>query len=595
MKITNMKVKKLVFILILLTASFLRLYKLHEVPPSLFGDELDVGYHAYSILKTGKDYYGNSWPLHFHSLAEWRTPLYLYSAVPTVAVFGISPYGVRLPAAIFGILGILGMYFLINELGKLISSKKKTADKYYLLSIISSFVLAINPWHIQYSRGGFEVTMLTSFIIWGLYFFFYSLQKENKGKYLWLSVSLLVLTPLIYSSAKLFMPLFMLLLFILFKKHVFRIKKVYLFYAILAGLVLGLPTAYATLFSGGTQRFSHISIFTDPAIRSDIGFERQHDALKREDVVLGLQPSVIDKLYHNKFVSWSDRVVHNFVKSFSTEFLFLDGDPNLRHSVPGVGQFYRVELIAFFIGLIYFFVRSKNRRIKTLIAGWIILGAFTSALTRNGGNHATRLILMLPPLTFLISYGIYMLSSFVRTRFFLGTLIIGSYLVILSFNFVSYQHQYWIHYPWDSEKWWHSGFSETVTKVKAVEDDFEKVIFSMKGEPAWIFFAAHYEYPPDKWQKNFPIGNDTNVGGFGKVSHINKYYFGSPKDPETGEDIGVYDWGKILDSKTLYVAPREEVNLNLILEPERMPTDLVLVDKIAYPSGEPAFYIFSGK
>ncbi len=104
-----MSSKKILFAILAL-ATILRLWRISDVPVSLFGDELDVGYHAYSILKTGKDYSGNSWPLHFQSLAEWRTPLYLYSAVPTVALFGISPLGVRLPAAIFGVLGIFAFY-----------------------------------------------------------------------------------------------------------------------------------------------------------------------------------------------------------------------------------------------------------------------------------------------------------------------------------------------------------------------------------------------------------------------------------------------------------------------------------------------------
>src|SRR3990170_2698782 len=112
------KNSKLLLVTILLIAAFLRLWKLSSVPVALFGDELDVGYHAYSILKTGRDYSGNFMPLHFQSLAEWRTPLYLYSTVPTVALFGISPLGVRLPAAIFGILGIWGFYLLIKELTK---------------------------------------------------------------------------------------------------------------------------------------------------------------------------------------------------------------------------------------------------------------------------------------------------------------------------------------------------------------------------------------------------------------------------------------------------------------------------------------------
>jgi len=109
----------------------------------------------------------------------------------------------------------------------------------------------------------------------------------------------------------------------------------------------------------------------------------------------------------------------------------------------------------------------------------------------------------------------------------------------------------------------------------------------MAGEPAWIFFAGHYEYDPRGWQENFPIGNDVVLEGFGKVSHIDKFYFGSPEG-------GVYDWGKTLDTKTLYLANAKEVGPNLILEPERTPADLVLLESIAYPSGEPAFYIFSG-
>ncbi|MDO8341235.1 MAG: hypothetical protein Q7T59_04630, partial [Candidatus Woesebacteria bacterium] len=69
-------IKNAILIVILFIASFLRLYKISSDPVSLFGDELDVGYHAYSVLKTGKDYSGNFMPLHFQSLAEWRTPLY---------------------------------------------------------------------------------------------------------------------------------------------------------------------------------------------------------------------------------------------------------------------------------------------------------------------------------------------------------------------------------------------------------------------------------------------------------------------------------------------------------------------------------------
>jgi 4-amino-4-deoxy-L-arabinose transferase-like glycosyltransferase len=146
----NKYMKKYLLIIILVLATFLRLYKLSINPPSMFGDEADLGYQAYSILKTGKDYQGNFMPLNFHSLAEYRTPLYLYSAVPTVAIFGVSPLGVRLPAAIYGVLSVLGFYLLVS----------KMSNGNWKMASIASFLLAISPWHLQYSRAGFVIRIL---------------------------------------------------------------------------------------------------------------------------------------------------------------------------------------------------------------------------------------------------------------------------------------------------------------------------------------------------------------------------------------------------------------------------------------------------
>ena len=173
----NAITKNKYFILVLFIAAVLRIWKIDRVPVSLFSDELDVGYQAYSILKTGRDYFGNFLPLHFQSYADFRAPFYIYSSVPTVAVFGISPFGVRLPAVIFGVFGVWGIYLLAKEIFK---DKK--------LGILASLFLAISPWHLQYSRAAFEATMLLAFLLFGLYFFFRSLSD---GKYLWVSVLLL--------------------------------------------------------------------------------------------------------------------------------------------------------------------------------------------------------------------------------------------------------------------------------------------------------------------------------------------------------------------------------------------------------------------
>jgi 4-amino-4-deoxy-L-arabinose transferase-like glycosyltransferase len=569
-KMKWMTPKKILF-LILLAASFLRLWGISKVPVSLFGDELDVGYHAYSIAKTGKDYSGNFLPLHFQSLAEWRTPLYLYSAVPTVAAFGITPLGVRLPAAIFGILGVLALYLLVKEI---------TKDE--KLSLLSAAVLAFSPWHIQYSRAAFEVTELLFLLILGLYFFFKSLKA---GKWLWVSMALLTLTPWVYSTAKFFTPLLLVFLFVAFRKEILGVGKRHIIYALVALFIIGAPIAYSTLFGGGTQRFGYISIFTDPTIRPEVGVAREKDARMRGETGAGLTPTVFDKAFHNKFTLWGTHLIKNYFQAFSSDFLFVKGDPNPRHSI-GLGQFYKVEALALILGLIFLVTRFKDKRLKLFILFWVLAGAIPAAITREGGNHATRLILMLPPMVFLISYGIVetikLLKGNTKKLFILG------YLALFLLGFIAYEHSYWVHYPWDSERWWHAGFKEAFQTVKEVEENYDRVIISMAGEPAWIFFAGWSQYPPDKWHQGFPMEN-TSIDGFGGMSYIDKYYFGAFDE----KGLSIYDLPNYITNKDLYLAVASEVAWNLIREPEKVPPGLNLVKAIAYPSGEPAFYLLT--
>ena len=570
---------KFLLVLIILVASLLRLYKLSVNPPSLFGDELDLGYQAYSILKTGRDYQGNFMPIHFHSIAEWRTPLYLYSAVPTVAVFGISPLGVRLPAAIFGILSVLVIYFLANEL-----VPKKFGKLNLPFGILPAVFLAISPWHIQYSRAGFEVTLLLFLLLLGVWLFLKSLKN---GKWLWPSVICLTVTPLVYSTAKLFTPALMILLFILYRKEILTLAKKHLIFAAIGGLIIGIPIIYSTVFGGGTQRFNYISVFSDPTTIPEVGFARQNDARVRGEMGEGLTPNLIDRLIHNKFTFWGDTILKNYLRGYSTDFLFIKGDPDPRHSV-GIGELYRIELIALILGFSLFFLGKENdKKVKILILFWLLAGVIPSAITRDGGNHATRLILILPPIIFLVSYGWFEMFRKVsgRNLFGLASIVCALYLLSISL----YIHEYLVHYPWYSERWWHAGWTPAVKEIKAVDKDYDRVIISMSGEPAWIFFAANYEFDPATWQKEYPIGNDVEVPGFGSISHIQKFYFGSPD-----KDTQIYGLGRYIDSKTLYLANAKEVGANLIMEPNRVPEGLKLLKAVPFPSGEPAFYLFAG-
>lgn len=562
---------KLGLLLVLIVASFLRLWRLDDVPVSLFGDELDLGYHAYSILKTGKDYSGNFLPLHFESLAEWRTPLYLYSVVPTIALFGISPWGVRIPAAIFGILSVWIIYLLVS---KLTNNKS--------IGLVSAAVLALSPWHIQYSRAGFEVTEMLLFYLLGLYFFIGGLKN---GKLLPISAIFLSLTPWVYSTAKLYLPITLIVLFLVWNKEIFKVSKKYLLYTFLAFVVVAGPIAWSTVYGGGAARFAYISVFTDPITIPEVGFDRLNDAkVRHPEEQVGLAPTLEDRIIHNKFTWWKDVIVRNYFQAFSTQFLFINGDINLRHAPHLVGELYKIEAVFLLLGLFYFFTKPYNKKIKLTVIALMLLSPIPSAITRDGGAHATRLFFLLPFLIFFIGLGLYhskeLISKKYKKLFVAGVLI--SYLI----SVYLFQHNYWIHYPRYSERWWHSGFEDAIKTAVSESENYDKVIISMADEPSFIFFLGWSQYPPELVHGGV-FKEKENIKNFGEITKLGKYYFGSP----TMQSI--YDLGKNLPENTLYVASAKEVNVNLILEPERTPPDLKLIKSVAYPSGIPAFYLFT--
>src|SRR5688500_14249166 len=113
-----MKKHIVLLILIILTAGVLRLWQLGATPISPNWDEVALGYDAYSIIQTGRDEYGNLFPVVLRSFDDYKPALYAYLAIPPIATFGLNAFAVRLPSAIVGILAVLAVYFLVKELFK---------------------------------------------------------------------------------------------------------------------------------------------------------------------------------------------------------------------------------------------------------------------------------------------------------------------------------------------------------------------------------------------------------------------------------------------------------------------------------------------
>lgn len=551
----------LIFILVL--ATILRIYRLKEVPIELFGDELDVGYHAYSLLKTGRDYTGHLLPSYISSLAEARAPLFIYSVVPFIGFFGLSEWGVRLPAVFFGILSIVLAYLLTRGLFR---SEP--------LALIASFLLAILPWHIHYSRAAYEVTLLVTLFLGGVLFFLKGLEKPL---FLLFSACLFALTPYTYSTANLFLPLLFFSFLLIYKEEILKLNKKWLVISFLVGFVILLPFIGDLASGQAADRFSKISLFADQKLIDNIIFKRS-------------QEEGGGRLFHNKLVAWSLTFFGNYLTSFSPQFLFLHGDPNLRHGVWEMGGLYLALLPLLLIGILVG-VKNIGKQPYQLLFSWLLLSPIPAAFTQEGGTQATRLFLMLPPLVILSSSGLLQICKLRKKR--LKIISLFSVFCLLFAGMIFYLHQYFVHWPKESWRFWHYGYKEAMLAVAEEENEYDQIVFNNTHEPILLRFLFWTKRDPSWFQENFAGDKETEEVfpeflGF-KVS--DRYLFGRITGEKKMESLF-----NLLDDSILYLAFQEDEVPGDWNWQENPPEGVKVIDLIKEPfEGKPYIYLLSGR
>ncbi len=171
--------KNIIFLGIIFIAIIFRFYALGKIPLSLYWDEAAVGYNAYSILLTGKDEYGNLLPLLFRSFEDYKMPAYVYLTVIPVKLFGLTEFSIRFVSAFAGVIAVLLTYLLTRTLLTQFFNSKILGEQSNAIALLASFLLAISPWHLQFSRTGFEANVALTAVLAGLYFFFKSFAHQK--------------------------------------------------------------------------------------------------------------------------------------------------------------------------------------------------------------------------------------------------------------------------------------------------------------------------------------------------------------------------------------------------------------------------------
>ncbi len=545
---------------VLVLAFLLRVYQVADYPAGFSPDEAGQGYTAYSLLKTGKDEWGQVFPLAPRSYGDYRAPLYTYLTVPSVAIFGLNEFAVRLPAVIFGSLAVLAVYLLVVEL----FVKQNMFDK-KKLALLSAFLLAISPWHIALSRGAFEPNLPTLLLPLAIWAFLKGLEIK---KYMLISGLFFGISLFSYYSARVIAPTLLLFLIIwkiprdqwvgFVKKQIFAIGLFSLF----------LFTALYTSFIGGNTRVSDVAIFSPTGGWGAVA-DRRYEA-----VLQGLEDDIA-RVFSNKVGYTLGQFTNNYLSYLSPQFLFTNGAGESTYGlVPGVGLLYLIELPMVLAGLIVL-AKPGTGFAGKLIIFWLLISFIPAALAKGPGYAANRAALAMPAIQIISAVGALASLSFISHHWNVKKHTLLNYFVaILLVSLIFFLENYLFHAPVQNSRSMSYGWRQVAEYLKNTEGDYSQIIISKRFSEPQIYIAFYNQFDPK-------VVQDASRDWL-RYEAEGKLFV---------DQLGEYKLGKYIFKTFDYKLESGLGSMLFIGQPQDFPQNIIAQKTVFFPGGKPAILI----
>lgn len=340
-----------------LFVGFLRFYKLGSIPQGLTKDESYYGYDAYSVLKTGKDIWGNKLPLSFKSTGEYKMNL-TYFIVPFVKLFGLNEMSVRLPSAVFGFATLFVLFLTLN---KLLSHR--------FLSLLLTAIYALSPFSFGMSRLFYESNVGLFFISLGIFFI---ISNKLMPAAIFLGLSSYLYNPYRYIGIGLLLGAIFIhyLLKQSGKKQTIRslLSPVIIYILILAPLVI---------FSAKGTSLNRLE---EELILQKTNYEMKINDMRANCYLLTKSPSLSKLCYPlwNKVILHTANVASSFIKPLSPDILFIDNANE--YIIPqNYGIYFSFLLPFYFLGLVWLFGFTSLPHLGKYERYFILLGLIISS------------------------------------------------------------------------------------------------------------------------------------------------------------------------------------------------------------------------
>lgn len=352
----------------------------------LFHDERDIVFSGYSITKTGKDFYGNPFPLVFEGISPSNPLVTIYfSALSWVFMPEKNVFFARLPF----VLVTTALLYLVYHLSF-------TFTKHKTLSLVTSLVFAFSPWIIGITRYSFEGPLALITLLLGM--LFYLKQKR------WAAYLLFFLSFYNYQAFRLLIPIVILYLEAWLHLQGTAVKTTVRNTIISMGAIL---VMFLLIFVIDVQKT--VNRLDQVLFLSGVRFEKQINF----DRSISTAPNAIKEIFDNKATAQLQFLGQMVSQTLNPAYLFFNGDFNASPAGQNIylrtPQFYPILIVPFLVGL--YFLRKKEHWFMAML---IVIGSVPGIFNTYSNSFTIRGILASVGYSFVIAYGLLLMHRYIN-------------------------------------------------------------------------------------------------------------------------------------------------------------------------------------
>lgn len=431
---------KLLLIIILVISVFFRFYLLNEVPNGLHADGASQGFNAYSLLKTGKDMYGKTFPILFRANGSYQPPVYTYLTMLPVFLFGNTVFSARFISALAGSILVLLTFIFVRTLG--IGNERQKITQ----GLFSSLIVSISPWAMHFSRLTVEGNLVVPIFVSGVLLL--GLSAKNRKIFIPACIVLGLSTHVYYTERITSLILIPIFLFVFKERYKGRIKEILI--GLFIVFILLLPHLYLMRTGALTRRLTQVSYLSDENLIKGNGI--------------------------NKIQIISKEYLDHYFYYLSPKNLFIDSGQNLGRTSFDLSVFYPWFLIPLLFGISYL-TKNKDKLLVKLLTILLIIGPLPAAITGDL-FYPLRVLSLLWTISVVISFGVYYIWEKVGKSNPAKLVLIG----ILIYSYFLFYTSYFVQSRYESNNDLGYSYIKLIDKLKEYPD--KNIVLDYTGR-AW--------------------------------------------------------------------------------------------------------------